>query len=445
VLLFSKEVSAMSVQLTPDQQRALDAHIARALHALLAGSMPNEADTTPLSGDPKACMTAMIDALNNGGAQAVRKAFLALGKDRPWLLKLASAPPPDLGNEAASNEQPSRRIRFLSTAEMLKRPGQQWIIPAILPRDSIALVYGLSGGFKSFLVMAWALSIGTGTPWLGRPVTRGSVAYIAAEGGYGIKKRVLAWMAFHRYADPETIGVKWYDQPLAMQDASNLSELLAALKEDFEEPPVLVVIDTLSRCAAGADEDSNTEMARVLASADIIREQMHCTVLIVHHVGKDQQKGPRGASALLCNVEAAIYVTPTTVGSKVECAKAKDARPFERLYLQTKEVSYGPTEDDVSLVLIAGEESDDRNRPAMTKDEAAMYGLLVGRELTWSEWVKAATDPERGEAQLTATAAKFAINGLRKAGRIQQREKRGPYSLVGPAGENDSPDGPQEE
>ena len=420
-----------SSHLTPEQQRALDAHITRALHAILAGSLPQEADTAPLTGDVKACIDALLDALRDGGAPAARKVFLALSRDnRPWLMSLASAPPPELAGEATESEQPTRRIRFISTAEMLQRPGQQWIIPAILPRDSIALVYGESGSFKSFLVMAWSLAIGTGKPWLGHQVTRGPVAYIAAEGGYGVMKRVKAWMSWHEYSDPATIGVKWYDQPMAMQDARNLAELLTALKEDFEEPPVLVVVDTLSRCAAGADEDSNTEMAQVLAGADVIREELHCTVLIVHHVGKDRERGPRGASALLCNVEAAIYVTPTTVGNKVECAKAKDARPFDRIYLQAQEVSYGPSDDDASLVLIAGDESAEEHKPAMTKDEAAMYALLIGKELTYTQWIKAATDPQRGEAQMKEAAAKFAIGDLKKAGRVQQREHRGPYSIV---------------
>lgn len=433
--------------LTPQHpQRALEAHMIRVLHALLAGKRPEEADIAPLTGDLKACTLALVDALNDGGAPAVRKVFQALSRDgRPWLIKLASSAPPevaDLAAEPAEGEQSKeRRIRFVSTADMLRRPAQQWLIPAILPRDSIALVYGLSGGLKSFLVMAWAFAIGTGRQWLGRPVSAGPVAYIAAEGGYGVMKRARAWMTFHGHTDPDTIGVKWYDQPMAMQDHTNLAELLTALKEDFETPPVLVVIDTLSRCSAGADEDSNTEMAHVLAGADLIREQFHCTVLIVHHVGKDRERGPRGASALLCNVEAAIYVTPTTVGNKIECAKAKDARPFERIYLEKREVSYGPQEDDASLVLILGEESPEEARETMSKAEATMYGLLIGQELTYSAWIKAATDPSRGEMALPEKTAQWAIRKLTEAGRVGKPSQRGgKYTIAAPTSADEFPD-----
>ncbi len=427
---------------TPEKHREIEAHAALALQAILAGREPSPGDLDPVTGDLRACLFALLDALHADGPQGARKAFLALAKDRPYLMQMAVTDPPvfnpdgTLAPPAAESEPPARRIRFVSSLDILQRPSQQWLLPALLPRDALVLVYGLSGGFKSFLVMAWALAIGTGTPWLGRVPTRAPVAYIAAEGGYGLKKRLRAWMTWHDWQDAGELGVKWYDQPLAMQEPAHLAELLTALREDFEQPPALVVVDTLSRCAAGADEDSNTDMARVLAAADIIREQFHCTILLVHHVGKDQQKGPRGASALLCNVEAAISVTPTAVGSKVECAKTKDARPFERMYLHAQEVRYGPEEDDCSLVLIRGDASAEADRPLMGRDEQAMYDLLLDKALTYTEWIKAATAPERGEARLTETAAKIALSALKKAGRVQQSEPRGPYTIVPlPAGD----------
>src|SRR5262249_43245516 len=140
----------------------------------------------------KACVDALKEALHADGVQGVRLAFNALVKDQPWLGKLGS---PTVSTDAAL---PKRHIRFHPTSEFLNRPGQQWLIPEILPRDGLALVYGESGGYKSFLVMDWAFCLATGTPWLGRGVAHGNVAYIAAEGGYGIGKRVNAWLVHHQ-------------------------------------------------------------------------------------------------------------------------------------------------------------------------------------------------------------------------------------------------------
>jgi hypothetical protein len=66
----------------------------RALQELLAGRLPSEEDTGPLTGDVKACVDALANALQADGVQAVRKAFIALAKDRPWLNKLAASQPP---------------------------------------------------------------------------------------------------------------------------------------------------------------------------------------------------------------------------------------------------------------------------------------------------------------------------------------------------------------
>src|SRR5260370_3577320 len=89
-----------------------DVHAIRALQEVLAGRVPSEGDTNMLTGDVKACLDALIDALQgDAGVQGARKAFLALAKDRPWLVTLASLSP--AGEQTKSEaEPPTRRIRF---------------------------------------------------------------------------------------------------------------------------------------------------------------------------------------------------------------------------------------------------------------------------------------------------------------------------------------------
>lgn len=348
------------------------------------------------------------------------------------LIRVLSGSPPDEDAE----QKPARRIRFLPLSEFLNREAQQWLIPDILPRDGLALVYGESGGYKTFLVMDWSFSLATGTPWLGRHVAHGPVAYIVAEGGYGVGKRAQAWLVHHqrffrtREELDQQVPVRLYDESIILQEPASVAELLTALQEDFpDEPPLMVVIDTLSRCSPGAEEVSNTDMARVLASADMVRQQFHCTVLIVHHEGKDKDRGPRGASALLANIETAILVTPDGDTTKVESIKAKDAPKFKPIRLEALEVRFGAHPDEASLVLVPrlATEEEGEEQPRMTETEASMYALLVkaGRPLTYTEWREAGK-----EAQLNNRLIEQAIASLRKKGLVQQTEKRGPYSLV---------------
>jgi hypothetical protein len=395
----------------------LDPQITRALQELLAGREPASADIEPLTGDIRACLAALLDALHADGVQAVRKVFLALARDnRPWLIKLAASAAPGL----ETPEKPARRIRFLPDSEFENRPPRQWLIPAILPKEGIALLYGPPGCGKSFLTMAWSLCIATGRQWLGHPVLQGPVAYIAGEGSFGIGPRLKAWKSFHQFSGNS--GVQWFDESLALQDAGNFNELVMAFEEDFETPPVLVVIDTLSRCSGGADENSNTDMAKVIAAADVLQQRFHCTVLIVHHAGKDRDRGPRGASSLTGNTETIIEVAPTSEGCRVVCYKQKDAPRFDPIALKLLQVQYGPGEADNSDVLICG---DDMAQPKMKQSESAMYAALAGKTLTHTEWKKAGI-----AAGISDRTARNAISALVRAGHVQKSDKL--YSIPEP-------------
>lgn len=395
----------------------LDPQITRALQELLAGREPVQADLEPLTGDVHACLTALTDALRADGVQAVRKVFLALARDnRPWLTRLAALANP--GTEPSAPEKPARRIRFLPDSEFENRPPRQWLIPSILPKEGIALLYGPPGCGKSFLTMAWSLCIASGKQWLGHPVLQGPVAYIAGEGSFGIGPRLKAWKKFYNFQGDS--GVQWFDESLALQDAGNFKELVTAFEEDFEQPPVLVVIDTLSRCSGGADENSNTEMGKVIAAADVLQRRFHCTVLIVHHAGKDRDRGPRGASSLTGNTETIIEVAPTSEGCCVACYKQKDAPKFEPISLKLQQVQCGPEAADNSAVLIYG---DEKAPPKMKPSESVMYAALVGKELTYTEWKKAGL-----EAKIAERTARDAIASLVRSGRVQKSDKL--YSIV---------------
>jgi len=395
-------------------ERNLDDQVRRALQELLAGREPNPEDTSILAGDVKACVDALLEALHTDGLQAVRQAFSALVKDnRPWLGKLVSQP------DDAQEQEPPRRIRFLPDSEFENRPPRQWLIPSILPQSGIAMVFGPPGCGKSFLTMAWSLCIASGTQWLGRSVLQGPVAYIAGEGSFGLGPRLKAWKHHHDFTGNS--GVKWFDETILLQDAGTFSELLLAFAEDFPEPPVLVVIDTLSRCSGGADENSNTEMAKVIASADAIQQQLHCTVLIVHHAGKDRDKGPRGASSLIGNTETIIEVAPTDEGCRVICYKQKDAPKFESISLKLLQVQYGAEEDDQSAVLIIG---DEKSPLKMTRSETMMYTVLLGKALTYSEWVQAGLDyAAQLKEKMSERTAQGVVSKLAKSGKVQQNGK----------------------
>src|ERR1700730_1311662 len=88
-------------------QHQLDAQATCALQELLAGRVPSAEETRMLTGDVKACLDALSEALHTDGVQAVRNAFTALARDgRPWLYRLASQQPPAYPASGAGTPPP---------------------------------------------------------------------------------------------------------------------------------------------------------------------------------------------------------------------------------------------------------------------------------------------------------------------------------------------------
>jgi hypothetical protein len=71
-----------------------------------------------------------------------------------------------------------------------------WLVKHVVPADSIGVIYGGSGTFKSFIAIDLAMHIAHGMEWLGKKTKKGPVLIIAAEGGAGLWRRIVAW---HRH------------------------------------------------------------------------------------------------------------------------------------------------------------------------------------------------------------------------------------------------------
>ncbi|MFE9065038.1 AAA family ATPase [Streptomyces violaceusniger] len=164
------------------------------------------------------------------------------------------------------------------------------VVADVLYKDTLARVYGASGTFKSFMTLDFAGCVGSGIPWHGQEVTQGPVIYLVAEGIKGIRKRVRAWEQHH---GQKMTGVYFLPRPVQAMDPEwgVLVELCRRRK------PALVVIDTQARVTVGVEENSNTEMGRVVDRMEQLRAASEACVLLVHHTGHDSDRG-RGATAV---------------------------------------------------------------------------------------------------------------------------------------------------
>lgn len=201
-----------------------------------------------------------------------------------------------------------------------------WLVKHVIPAESIGMLYGGSGTFKSFIALDAALHIAHGLPWMGRKTRKGSVLYIAAEGGAGLWSRIEAWHRARR--------LRWDDVELHVVPAAiNLTDdawRVVEMAQIKGLSPSLVVVDTLSQTYAGEENSANEMAAYFRELGNRFRALWQCAVLLLHHTGHAATERPRGSSAIRANLDfmLGVFRDEKEMLATVTCAKQKDGEVF---------------------------------------------------------------------------------------------------------------------
>ena len=196
---------------------------------------------------------------------------------------------------------------MLTYGDAIEAKPAPYLVKGLVNRGEFSAWYGPPKAGKSFALLDLELHIAAGRPWRGRRVRQGRVLHLALEGGGGIANRLVAAqtkfgrdrLPFHVLAVPVDLLGGDGDRLLAFINAK-----LAELGGAFD----LIVFDTLSRAMPGANENSAETMTAVIAVLDRLRAATGAHVAIVHHVGKDGDRGMRGHSSLLGAVDLAVEI-----------------------------------------------------------------------------------------------------------------------------------------
>ena len=285
-------------------------------------------------------------------------------------------------------------MEIVSLQDFLTYPDPEWRIDQIFESQGLVGLYGATWSGKSFVALDWALSIAAGIPWQSKAVVQGPTVYVAAEGAFGLRSRAQAWLDHHRGAtglsEPfrealENPPILFLIETLPMLEGG-AEDLVETLLE-MDVYPKLVVIDTLARCFVGGDENEAADMSQFVASAGTIQVEVGATVVVVHHVGKDETKEERGSSVLRAAAETMIRVEMPQRG-KVEltCTKQKNAEGFaQRIQLRLQKVGNScvlveghtmSTKKDIQEIKKAG---------GSTKFQARQLSLLTGHSVSACE------------------------------------------------------------
>lgn len=201
------------------------------------------------------------------------------------------------------------------------------IIEGLLTAGTMSVLYGDAGTRKTFFALDLSLHVATGHPWRGRQVRPGFVLYVATEGFSGVTNRVAAFRQFYANHGPVPFSLALAQVDLR-DSCLDSDRIIAAIEEkakQFGFPPVLVVIDTLSRALAGGSDAEAVDMAAFIRNVDRIRLETRAHVLIIHHTGKDRARGARGHSSLRAAVDTEIEISADS-GSAFSVARVTKQR-----------------------------------------------------------------------------------------------------------------------
>lgn len=215
-----------------------------------------------------------------------------------------------------------------------------WLIENYLEMDALSMMFGPSGGGKSFVVVDMACCIATGTPWHGMATTKGSVFYVAGEGHNGLAKRFAAWQKAYKTPIDKSVPLFKSNRAVMMLNAAaalEMSNEVEALAQATGMPPALVVIDTLARNFGDGDENTQKDAGRFIEHIDeYIRRRWNCNVMVVHHSGHDMDRA-RGSSAFKGAMDQELWVKGALGKIEMKVTKMKDAEtPAEKAFAITQ-------------------------------------------------------------------------------------------------------------
>jgi hypothetical protein len=234
----------------------------------------------------------------------------------------------------------TRATSYLSQPAPLK-----WIIKGWVPDLGVTMVYGESGGGKTFFALDIACHIAAGIDWHGRRTKHGIAVYMAGEGNYGIRQRVASWCKAHGVDRLDNLLIS--NKSIDMDSPSAAAQIINAVRELTTDDAVQVTIDTVNNHMSGNENDAR-DTRNMLNAVQIVGRALNAGVTLVHHTGNaiDAKHRARGSSAWKASMDAQILVTKKDGLIEVSCTKMKDTQEPEAFYGRLQPVPLGWVDED---------------------------------------------------------------------------------------------------
>lgn len=296
------------------------------------------------------------------------------------------------GGAVSEEENDEDALRIEHAPDVFFDVGAPETLKGVIGCGSVAMLYGAPNEGKTFVAMDFMAAVAKGEPWMGRKTRQGLCLHVAMEGEAGIKKR---YMALQR--EKGASGLYLLTDLLALTSEKNrdVRRLIAAylkLLKATGMAPGVICIDTVA-LAIGADEDKTENVSPFLKAMKRIAKDTGATVLLLHHPGKDESRGPRGSSGFVGNVDQTLYMK----SGRIYLKKVRDGAKDQVLGFALKVVEIGKDADGDAVTTCVVEQK------GSVEEE---FGEAAGDEKEWSAMARAAM-----QAVLDSQADKTKLRG----------------------------------
>lgn len=238
---------------------------------------------------------------------------------------------------------------LLTLAQLETLPAPTYLVDKFITDDGLTIAYGDPGSGKSFVTVDLSMRLALGWDWHGQKTQRTGVLYIAGEGVRGIGKRTRGWRLRHKVDGVRDIPFALMPTAAQILDPGERARLCRTIDKARVELGFdvgLVVIDTVSRSIAGADENTQETMSAFVKACDDIRAHIGGAVLGVHHSGKNKDAGMRGSTVLLGACDATFKVEKHDLLLTLTCEKQKDDEEPAPVYFDMEKYGWPAPRDD---------------------------------------------------------------------------------------------------
>ena len=193
---------------------------------------------------------------------------------------------------------PTTKPRFEVITEV--PPGPTWLVQDLIPAEGSVLISAQKKTGKTTMVLNIIKALISGQMFLGefRTFRKSVVGLVDLEMS---PNKLAEWQRDSGLLGNDmvrTMRLRGEARSFDVRDEDRLNELAGEIRDQGIKVLIIDPLGPLLR-AYGVPENDNTEVGIVLAALDTMRIRAGADVLIViHHNGKEDDKGPRGGSVL---------------------------------------------------------------------------------------------------------------------------------------------------